>query len=412
MTALYSGTLAENYQQIEVLPQDIIFKLAERFAADKFPKKVTLGQGTYRNGDGVPWPLPIVHTAVTKLVTNPSYNHEYLTIRGDAGFLSGAAKLIVGDEVAASGRIASLQTCGGTGACHMGALHLMAFLEKGTPVYISDPTWDNHHAVFRHVGFETVKYPYYDPATRGLDFEAFLKTVEGAPEKSIFVLHAVGHNPTGCDPSDEQWTKLAQVFKARKHFAFFDCAYQGFVSGSFEDDRQSITIFNAHNIPMVIAQSLSKNAGLYGERLGAIHVLCESADDAVRVTEQLKTANRKEISTPPKFGAAIMDIIFSDPALMAQWKVEVKIMADRMNEMRIKLLDLLKSKGTPGDWSHIVKQRGMFSYTGLTAEQCETLTDKHHIYVPPSGRISVAGLNDGNVEYVAESIDKVVRGEV
>jgi aspartate aminotransferase len=262
------------------------------------------------------------------------------------------------------------------------------------------------------VGIEPVNYKYYDPRTVGLDFSGFIDALEAAPERSVFLLHACAHNPTGVDPTTEQWTKIADAMAAKKHYAFFDCAYQGFASGDLDRDAAAVRYFEARGIPMLVCQSFAKNAGLYGERIGALHLVAESPDAAARIKSQMSVLQRSEISNPPAHGARLVALILTDATLFDEWKRDIKTMAGRIITMREQLFALLRDEfQTPGSWQHIVDQIGMFSFTGLNAAQSAALTEKYHIYLTTNGRISMAGLNSKNVRYVAECIDKVVRGE-
>ncbi|WWC65482.1 uncharacterized protein I303_108100 [Kwoniella dejecticola CBS 10117] len=399
----------DTYDRIEFSVPDTMFALKARYDADESPNKVNLAPGTYRDHSGQPWVLPSVKKATGLVMNSPIYNHEYLGIQGHQEFLKAAAQLILGRS---SPKVASLHTSGGTGACHTGAV-LLKKLFGNSPnppaIYISDPSWENHHSVFRHAGHTTYSYPIYDPVTRSLDFESMKTFIANANRNSIFVLHACAHNPTGCDPTPEQWDELATIFKAKSHIAFFDCAYQGYASGDLERDRYSIEIFSQQGVQMLVAQSFSKNAGMYGERLGALHVPCDSAEAAAKVVDLLKFINRREVSTAPRFASDIMTKILTTKSLFEEWKIDVKTMADRLSDMRVKLVKSLIELKTPGHWSHITAQRGMFSYTGLTAKQCEYLTEDRHIYLPPSGRLSLTGLTEDNMEYVAKSLDFAVR---
>ncbi|WWC72345.1 uncharacterized protein I206_106307 [Kwoniella pini CBS 10737] len=399
----------DTYNEIELSIPDTMFALKARYDADKNGSKVNLAPGTYRDQDGNPWVLPSVRKATQLVMNSPSYNHEYLGIQGHQEFLKAAAQLILGKW---SPDIASLHTSGGTGACHMGAV-LLKRLFRNSPnppsIYISDPSWENHHSVFRHAGHQTSSYPIYNTQAKSLDFKAMRNFVAQADPNSIFVLHACAHNPTGCDPSPEQWDELAQLFKEKSHIAFFDCAYQGYASGDLQEDVYSIATFSRQGVQMLVAQSFSKNAGMYGERLGALHIPCDSADAAAKVVDLLKYLNRREVSTAPRFASDIMTKILTSNDLYEDWKVDVATMADRMADMRKQLVDLLIRMKTPGDWNHITAQKGMFSYTGLSAKQCEYLTEDCHIYLPPSGRLSLTGLTTHNLEYVAKSIDFAVR---
>ncbi|KAH7107528.1 aspartate aminotransferase [Auriculariales sp. MPI-PUGE-AT-0066] len=404
------------WQTVPLAPPDAIFKITAGYKADTDPKKVNLGVGAYRDNNGKPWVLPVVKKATERLLNDSTLDHEYLPITGLPEFITAAAKLIIGADAAAikEGRVASAQTISGTGANHLGALFLSRFYQFNGDkrIYLSDPTWANHHAIFRNVGIEPVNYKYYDPRTVGLDFEGFLDALNSAPERSVFLLHACAHNPTGVDPTTEQWTAIADVMLQRGHYAFFDCAYQGFASGDLDRDAGAVRYFETRQIPMMVCQSFAKNAGLYGERIGALHLVAESADAGARVRSQMSVLQRSEISNPPAHGARLMALIMNESALFEEWKRDIATMALRIIDMREQLFKILSEElKTPGTWDHIVKQIGMFSFTGLNASQSQTMTDKYHIYLTTNGRISMAGLNTNNVRYVAECIDKVVRGE-
>jgi len=409
---------AEFWQNVPLAPPDSIFKLTAAYKADTFPKKVNLGVGAYRDDDNKPWVLPVVKKATQILLNDASLDHEYLPITGLPEFTASAAKLILGSDSPAiqAGCNVSVQTISGTGANHLGGLFLSRFYSWGSDgkkIYLSKPTWANHHAIFRNVGIEPVDYPYYDPKTIGLDYAGFIGTLESAPPRSVFLLHACAHNPTGVDPTPEQWTSIAEVFLRKNHYAFFDCAYQGFASGDLDKDAGAVRYFVEKGIAMMVCQSFAKNAGLYGERVGALHVVSKSKDAADRVKSQMSVLQRSEISNPPSHGARLVSLILNDAALLEEWKKDIKTMAGRIVDMRKELFRLLTEElKTPGNWDHIVNQIGMFSFTGLNETQSLALTEKAHIYLTTNGRISMAGLNRGNIRYVAESLDQVVRGKM
>lgn len=318
---------------------------------------------------------------------------------------------------AAEKRVASVQTISGTGAVHLGALFLARFYKvngANRTVYLSNPTWANHNQIFTNVGIPIATYPYFDKATKGLDFEGMKKTLAETPERSIILLHACAHNPTGVDPTPEQWREIAELMKAKKHFPFFDTAYQGFASGDLDRDAGSIRHFIEQGFELVIAQSFAKNFGLYGERAGCFHYVASPAADAAetttRVASQLAILQRSEISNPPIYGAKIASIALNDKALFAEWQENLRTMSGRIIDMRKALRAKLEELATPGTWNHITDQIGMFSFTGLTEDQVARIRSEFHIYMTKNGRISMAGLNTRNVEYVAKAIDAVVRG--
>jgi len=399
-------------------PEDPLFGLMRAYRADESPDKVDLGIGAYRDNNGKPWVLTVVKKADDILRNDPDLNHEYLPIAGLASFTSKAAELSLGASSAplAEKRVASVQTISGTGAVHLGALFLAKFYKvngANRTVYLSNPTWANHNQIFTNVGLPIATYPYFDKQTKGLDFQGFLKTLADAPERSIVLLHACAHNPTGVDPTPEQWREIAGVMKAKKHFPFFDTAYQGFASGDLDRDAGAIRYFVEQGFELVIAQSFSKNLGLYGERAGAFHYIASPASDApdttTRVASQLAILQRSEISNPPIYGAKIASIVLNSPELFAEWQENLRTMSGRIITMRETLRSKLEELGTPGTWNHITDQIGMFSFTGLSEAQVAKLRSDFHIYMTKNGRISMAGLNTSNVEYFAKAVDNVVR---
>lgn len=345
------------------------------------------------------------------LAADTTLDHEYLPIAGLPQFISAAAKLVLGasSSVIKDKRNSSIQTISGTGANHLGALFMAKFYKKGAKVYISNPTWANHAAIWSNVGVEVEQYPYWDAKNRGLDFEGYLNSLETCPEHSIILIHACAHNPTGVDPTQDQWKKIADTIERRKLFPFFDCAYQGFASGDLEKDAWATRYFVERGFEMCIAQSFAKNFGLYGERAGAFHWISRDAKIAEKVSSQLAVLQRSEISNPPAFPARITSLVLNDTALFEQWKKELKGMADRIILMRSELFKHLTKLETPGNWEHITSQIGMFSFTGLNPKQVEFLTKTYHIYLTKNGRISMAGLNTSNVEYFAKAVDHAVR---
>ncbi|KAF9521201.1 hypothetical protein BS47DRAFT_1335319 [Hydnum rufescens UP504] len=403
------------WKQIPLAPPDSIFHLTVAYKADPSLQKINVGVGAYRDEDNKPWVLPVVKKATGILLNDPTLDHEYLSVTGLPEFGSAAAKLILGSNshALAESRVVSVQTISGTGANHLGALFLSRFYQwNGPPVVgLSNPTWSNHDAIFKNVGITPVDYPYYNPATIGLDYNGFLAALRNAVPRSVFLLHACAHNPTGVDPTKKQWTAIADVMLEKGHYAFFDCAYQGFASGDLDQDAFAVRYFVERKVPLLICQSFSKNAGLYGERIGALHVVSSTAEEGARVDSQLSVLQRSEIGNPPSHGARLVSLILNDPDLFEEWNRDIKTMAQRIIAMRQELYHLLtKELKTPGSWEHIINQIGMFSFTGINPSQCQVLLAKAHIYLPTNGRISMAGLNSKNIRYFAESLDKAVRG--
>ncbi|OAX42061.1 PLP-dependent transferase [Rhizopogon vinicolor AM-OR11-026] len=407
---------AETWEGVPLAPPDSILGLNAAFKADTHPQKINLGVGAYRDDNHKPWVLPVIKRATSILLNDPNLDHEYLPITGLPEFTAGAAKLILGAGSPAieEGRVVSVQTISGTGANHLGALFISRFYHWDGPkqVYLSNPTWANHQAIFKNVGVEPLDYPYYDPTTIGLDFDGFIGTLQSAAPRSVFLLHACAHNPTGVDPTRDQWKQIAEVMMVKNHYAFFDCAYQGFASGDLNNDSWAVRYFMKKNMPMLVCQSFAKNAGLYGERVGALHIVLPAKDAVERVKSQLSVLQRSEISNPPSHGARLVSLILNDSALFDEWNRDIKTMAERIISMRTELYRLLTEElHTPGSWVHIINQIGMFSFTGISPPQANAMINKFHIYLTASGRISMAGLNSHNLRYFAESLDKVVRGE-
>ncbi|THU86432.1 PLP-dependent transferase [Dendrothele bispora CBS 962.96] len=405
------------WQNVPLAPPDSIFKLTAAYKADPFENKVNLGVGAYRDDDNKPWVLPVVRKAEQILLNTPSLDHEYLPITGLPEFTAAAAKLILGPDspAIAGGRVTTVQTISGTGANHLGALFLERFFpwSGNKEIYLSDPTWANHPAIFKNVGIVPRTYPYYDPKTIGLDFDGYMNALKTAPNNSIFLIHACAHNPTGVDPTREQWNEIAAVMLDKGHYGFFDCAYQGFASGNLDNDAWAVREFVKKGVNMLICQSFAKNAGLYGERVGALHVISSSKEAAERVKSQLSVLQRSEISNPPTYGARIVNLILNDAGLFEEWKRDIATMAGRIIDMRKQLYKVLTEElKTPGNWDHIVNQIGMFSFTGITPQQSQALVEKAHVYMTANGRISMTGLNRKNLGYFAESLDKAVRGQL
>ncbi|KAJ5915229.1 hypothetical protein N7454_011124 [Penicillium verhagenii] len=400
---------------VAAAPEDPLFGLMKAYREDPSDKKVDLGIGAYRDNNAKPWVLPVVKKADDAIHNDPSLNHEYLSIGGLPDLTSAAQKLIVGADSPAiqEKRICTLQTISGTGAVHLGGLFLSKFHPQKPTIYLSNPTWANHHQIFSNVGLNIATYPYFSTKTKGLDFDGMMSTIQSAPTGSVILLHACAHNPTGVDPTQDQWRQIAAAMRARSHFPFFDTAYQGFASGDLVRDAWSIRYFVEQGFELCVAQSFAKNFGLYGERTGAFHFVSAPGTDAAagtaHVASQLAILQRSEISNPPAYGARIASRVLNDPVLFKEWEDDLRTMSGRILEMRAGLKERLEKKGTPGSWEHITSQIGMFSYTGLSEKQVQTLRSKWHVYMTKNGRISMAGLNTHNIDYFAEAVDSVVR---
>nr|AIT70204.1 aspartate aminotransferase [Punctaria latifolia] len=393
------------WSEMPMGPPDPILGLTDAFNKDTDPRKVSLGVGAYRGDDGKPFVLNSVRKA-EKLVLDKSLNHEYAGIAGVPEFTKLSLAFAYGKDSPAlkENRVAGVQTLSGTGACRVMGELLARFRGKGSAIYVPNPTWGNHIPIMQNAGLEVKKYRYFNPETVGLDFEGLLSDVQAAADESVFLLHACAHNPTGIDPTQDQWAELSKLMKTKRHTAFFDCAYQGFASGDAEHDAWAIRRFVADGHCIALAQSFAKNFGLYGERIGALSVVCNDQEEAARVGSQLKIVIRPMYSNPPVYGARLVTEILSDDALSKEWSGECKAMADRIMAMRSGLRGHLEGLKSTRSWEHITDQIGMFCYTGLTQEEVLKIREDSHIYFTNDGRISMAGLTTSNVEYVAESI--------
>ncbi|OOF98209.1 hypothetical protein ASPCADRAFT_205471 [Aspergillus carbonarius ITEM 5010] len=407
-TVIVGARHASAWSNVPQGPPDAILGITEAYKADTFAEKINLGVGAYRDDKGKPYVLPSVRAAEDKVVAS-RFDKEYAGITGIPSFTKAAAELAYGSDSAVlkDDRLVITQTISGTGALRIGGAFLQRFYPHAKKVYLPNPSWANHGAVFKDSGLEVDKYRYYNKDTIGLDFEGLIADIKAAPENSIILLHACAHNPTGVDPTEEQWRQISDVMKEKGHFAFFDMAYQGFASGNADRDAFAPRHFvkEGHNI--ALCQSFAKNMGLYGERVGAFSLVCESVEEKKRVESQIKILIRPFYSNPPIHGARVASAIMNDPELNQQWLGEVKGMADRIIEMRSLLRKNLEELGSKHDWSHITSQIGMFAYTGLKPEQMDALAKEHSVYATKDGRISVAGITTGNVKRLAESIFKI-----
>ncbi|KAB2019887.1 hypothetical protein ES319_D07G027200v1 [Gossypium barbadense] len=390
-------------------PEDPILGVTVAYNKDPSPVKLNLGVGAYRTEEGKPLVLNVVRKAEQMLLNDKSRVKEYLPIVGIAEFNKLSAKLIFGADSPAirENRVTTVQCLSGTGSLRVGAEFLARHYHQKT-IYIPQPTWGNHPKVFTLAGLSVKTYRYYDPTTRGMNFQGLLEDLGSAPSGSIVLLHACAHNPTGVDPTLQQWEQIRQLMRSKALLPFFDSAYQGFASGNLDEDAQSIRMFVADGGECFVAQSYAKNMGLYGERVGALSVVCRAANVASKVESQLKLVIRPMFSNPPIHGASIVVTILKDSNMFNEWTIELKAMADRIISMRKQLFDALRARGTPGDWSHIIKQIGMFTFTGLNSKQVEFMTREYHIYMTSDGRISMAGLSSKTVPHLADAIHAAV----
>jgi aromatic-amino-acid transaminase len=394
------------FTAVELAARDPILGLTEQYNADPNPAKVNLGVGVYFDENGK---LPLLRCVqeAEKLMLAAVKPRGYLPIDGIAAYDSAVQTLVFGEGSAllGAGRIATVQTIGGTGGLKVGA-DFLARLDPKAHVLISDPSWENHRALFEAAGFTVDTYPYYDASRRGVDFDAMLGSLEAAAPGSIVVLHACCHNPTGYDIEPDQWRKVVAVLESRGLVPFLDMAYQGFAEG-IPQDRAVVDLFAASALDFFVSTSFSKSFSLYGERVGGLSVVCASREETARVLSQLKRVIRTNYSNPPTHGAQIVATVLSTPSLRAMWEEELSGMRVRIKEMRRALREKLEKAGLDGDFSYITRQRGMFSYSGLTTTQMRRLRDEFGVYGLDSGRICVAALNHANLDAVVQAIVRV-----
>ncbi|MFZ6863226.1 aromatic amino acid transaminase [Undibacterium sp. Ji67W] len=395
------------FQHVEAYPGDPILSLNEAFGKDPRPNKINLSIGIYFDDAGKIPMLPSVRAAEHKVVADAGAR-PYLPMEGAANFRTAVQELLFGKESAAvkAGRVVTMQMVGSSGGLKIGGDFIKRYFPAST-MLVSDPTWDNHRAVFEGCGITVKTYPYYDAATGGLRFDAMLEALKSAEKHSIVLLHACCHNPTGVDLTKAQWQALVPVLKERELIAFLDLAYQGYGDG-IEEDAYAIRLLADEGLSFLVANSFSKSMSLYGERCGALSVVCPDAAQAVNVLGQMKATIRRNYSNPPMHGGQLVARVLSDPELRPMWEAEVVAMRDRIQAMRHKLHDVLSAKLPGRDFSYFLTQRGMFSYTGLSAEQCDRLKEEFGVYLVRSGRMCVAGLNTGNVEATANAMAAVL----
>jgi aromatic-amino-acid transaminase len=393
---------------VDLAPRDPILGITEAYNADTNAAKVNLGVGVYTDENGKVPLLECVKRAEAEM-TAQALPHTYLPIDGLAAYDKAVQGMLfgAGNEIVTSGRACTVQTLGGTGGLRVGADFLRRFA-PGAQVWISDPSWENHRALFEAAGFTVNTYPYYDAATHGLDFDGMLRALERAPEGHVIVLHTCCHNPTGVDPTPEQWNRIIDTVRRRGLIPFLDLAYQGFGDG-IDADGAVLRQFAATPGPLLVASSFSKSFSLYGERVGALSVVTASREEANRALSQLKRVVRANYSNPPLHGGKIVATVLASPELRATWERELAGMRDRIKTMRSLLVDRLKQRLPGRDFSFMLRQRGMYSYSGLTKAQVEKLRAEHAIYAIDTGRICVAALNEKNVDRVADAIAAVVR---
>jgi aromatic-amino-acid transaminase len=395
------------FSAVELAPRDPILGLYETFNADTRPTKVNLGVGVYFTEEGKIPLLRAVQVAEKQILENPK-SRGYLPIEGIATYNSAVQTLVFGQDntILASHRAATFEGLGGTGALKIGA-DFIKRLKPHAQVAISDPSWENHRGLFEGAGFTVINYPYYDPQTRGVNFSAMTAFLNSQPADTVIVLHACCHNPTGADLNPEQWATIVDICRNKELIPFLDMAYQGFADGIYEDGL-AVHLFADSGMSFFISSSFSKSFSLYGERVGALTIVTQNADETQRVVSQVKRVIRTNYSNPPTHGGAIVSAVLNSNELRTMWEEELLQMRDRIKQMREQLIGELKAAGANRDFSFIAKQRGMFSYTGLSKDQVDHLIADHGVYAVSTGRICVASLNTKNVGHVAKAIAAVL----
>ena len=402
-----NSSLTSFFSAVELAPRDPILGLNEAFAADNRTTKVNLGVGVYFDDNGrIPLLNAVKKAEKSRLETMPP--RGYLPIEGIPLYNQSVQALLFGNnsDILAEGRVVTAQALGGTGALRIGADFLKRLQPQAT-VYISDPSWENHRALFEAAGFPVDTYPYYDPATRGVDFQAMKAKLATLSPGSIVVLHACCHNPTGADLDASQWSEVINLVREHHLLPFIDMAYQGFAEG-ISEDAQALDLFVASGLQFFVSSSFSKSFSFYGERVGALSIVTSTKDEGVRVLSQLKRIIRTNYSNPPTHGASVVAAVLSNPDLRAEWESELATMRNRIRSMRTGLVEALKVLGVPQDFSFVNRQRGMFSYTNATPEQVARLQSEFGIYAVNTGRICLAALNNQNLDYVTKALAKVI----
>lgn len=396
------------FDQLQPAPPDAIMGLTDTFKKDPNPKKINLTIGVYKDARGLTPVMSAVKKAEEKLLRDET-TKTYLPIEGAREYGAQILELLFGanHEIVQSGRAITADTPGGTGALRVAA-DLLSTLRPGTTVWISDPTWPNHPGIFEAASLKVRTYPYHDAATHGIDFPGMIKALETAQEGDVAVLHACCHNPTGIDPTPEQWKRIAEVVRRKKMLPFFDFAYQG-LGESLQEDARGLRGFVYDGCEMLVASSFSKNFGLYNERTGGLTIVAHSKEAADTTMTHLRRAIRVNYSTPPAHGALVVTTVLSDPTLRAEWEKELQQMCARIHQMRGLFVETLKNKGVTDDFSFLAKQKGMFSYSGLTKQHVDALRERFSIYIVGSGRINVASMTEGNMDALCDGIAAVLK---
>lgn len=398
------------WSHIKPRPADPILGIVEEFKKDPATTKVNLSAGTYKDNEGKPYILNCVKAA-QKIIIEKNIDHEYLPIEGLRGFIDNSLKLAYTSDNKAlkENRIVGVQGLSGTGSLRIGFEFLAEHYPGPRKVLMPNPTWPNHKNIVARANMQCQEYRYYDFQNKSLNLNGMLEDLDKAEKGSIVVLHVCAHNPTGMDPTQGEWAEIQKVIQAKGHLPFFDMAYQGFATGDLDKDSYALRKFADSGMNLCLAQSYAKNFGLYGQRVGCFSLICDSKEEAVAAESNAKFIARAQYSNPPKQGAHLVDIVLSNPDLTAEWHRELKIMADRINAMRQSLYENIKNQGSTHNWEHIIKQIGMFAYTGVSKDQVKRLKQEFHVYLTDDGRISISGLNTKNVEYVAKAFHEVTK---
>jgi aspartate/tyrosine/aromatic aminotransferase len=396
--------MSDFFRDVRVEPPNSILGVSKECGDDKYEHKINLTIGAYRTEDGKPCVLECVKEA-EEVLFNQHLDHEYLGQDGLPEFVSAAQKLMFGTDssILNENRVYSIQSVAGTGSIRL-AVDFMKSVFPNTTVYIPDITWPNHPYVLNAAGYKVEKYRYIDSTGTGFDFAGMLQDLKACPDRSIVLLHSCAHNPTGVDPTEDEWRELLEIFKAKSLFPFFDNAYQGFVSGDPNIDAFAVRTFVEAGLNLIVACSFSKNFGLYGERLGCVHVVTGNADEKTAVGSQVRALARALYSTCPSYGARLVSLILNDETRNKAWHKQCYEMANRINQVRSLLFHALTERNVKGTWDHIVKQKGMFSFTGIKGDAVLRLKTEYHIYMLMDGRISLAGLNTSNIPVYADAL--------
>ncbi|BEI34989.1 aspartate/tyrosine/aromatic aminotransferase [Polynucleobacter sp. HIN6] len=395
------------FSSVQLAPKDPIFGLTEAYSADQRPGKVNLGVGVYYTDEGKVPLLRAVLEAEKEVVAKEA-PRAYIPIEGPNPYNSAVQNLLFGKDSALiqAGRVVTAECLGGTGALRVGG-DFVKRLEPTAKAAISSPSWENHRGIFEAAGYEVLEYTYFDPKTRGVDFDGMVKSLESFPAKTLVILHACCHNPTGADLNKDQWKKIISICQQKQLIPFLDIAYQGFADG-IEQDGAAVRMFADSGMSFFVSSSFSKSFSLYGERVGALSIVTQSKEESARVLSQLKRVIRTNYSNPPTHGAAIVATVLNSPKLRQMWEDELAQMRDRIKSMRQGLKEKLAAAGVSQDFSFIEAQRGMFSYSGLTSDQVAKLQEQDGIYALSTGRICVAALNTKNIDRVAQAIARVL----